>query len=557
MSHRYVDTGRPGPSEFLFLPLGGTGEIGMNLNLYGNDGRWLMVDCGITFGDDTTPGVDVITPDPAFIEERADELEGLVLTHAHEDHLGAVPYLWERFRCPVYATPFTAAVLRRKLAGTDLENEVPIITVPLSGKVEIGPFEIELITLTHSIPEPNALVIRCAGGTVVHTGDWKLDPDPLVGESTDEIALKRVGEEGVLAMICDSTNALAPGRSGSEADVRENLIELVREQTGRVAVACFASNVARLESAARAAMATGRNAALVGRSLWRMVDSARETGYLTDIPPFLTDEEASRLPPERVLLICTGSQGEPRAALSRIARDEHPEVSFGPGDTVIFSSREIPGNEVAIGRLQNRLARLGVNVITASDRDIHTSGHPNRDELAEMYGFIRPKIAIPVHGEARHLIAHAKLAQECQVPHGIVAQNGMLLSISDDGVEIVDEVYSGRLALDGTRLRPLESLAIRDRKKMAYNGFIVVTIVLDRKGELADDPQLAIQGLITPDDPEWEALVDAAEDGVLNLSRKQCDDDATVKESVRLTVRKAATALTGKRPSVQVHLVRI
>lgn len=557
MSHRYVDTGRPGPSEFLFLPLGGTGEIGMNLNLYGNDGRWLMVDCGITFGDDTTPGVDVITPDPAFIEERADELEGLVLTHAHEDHLGAVPYLWERFCCPVYATPFTAAVLRRKLAGTDLENEVPIITVPLSGKVEIGPFEIELITLTHSIPEPNALVIRCAGGTVVHTGDWKLDPDPLVGESTDEIALKRVGEEGVLAMICDSTNALAPGRSGSEADVRENLIELVREQTGRVAVACFASNVARLESAARAAMATGRNAALVGRSLWRMVDSARETGYLTDIPPFLTDEEASRLPPERVLLICTGSQGEPRAALSRIAREEHPEVSFGPGDTVIFSSREIPGNEVAIGRLQNRLARLGVNVITASDRDIHTSGHPNRDELAEMYGFIRPKIAIPVHGEARHLIAHAKLAQECQVPHGIVAQNGMLLSMSDDGVEIVDEVYSGRLALDGTRLRPLESLAIRDRKKMAYNGFIVVTVVLDRKGELADDPQLAIQGLITPDDPEWEALVDAAEDGVLNLSRKQCDDDATVKESVRLTVRKAATALTGKRPSVQVHLVRI
>src|SRR5579883_516020 len=337
------------PDELAFLALGGVGEIGMNLSLYGYGGRWLMIDCGITFADDTMPGVDVIMPDPAFIAERASDLAGLVLTHAHEDHIGAVPYLWERFHCPVYATPFTAAVLRQKLIEAGLEHRVPITEVPMSGRFSVGPFEIELVTLTHSIPEPNAVVLHTPLGTVLHTGDWKFDRDPLVGEPSDVAALRRLGDKGVLAMICDSTNALKPGESGSESDVRKALIDLVGRCEKRVVVACFASNVARLESAVAAAVAHDRHAALVGRSLWRIEHAARETGYLKDAPPFLTDEEAAYLPREKVLLICTGSQGEPRSALARIAEDDHPQIVLEEGDTVIFSSRIIPGNERAIG----------------------------------------------------------------------------------------------------------------------------------------------------------------------------------------------------------------
>jgi len=386
------------PDELVFLPLGGAGEIGMNLNLYGYGGRWLMIDCGISFADETMPGLEVIMPDPTFIEERREDLVGIVVTHAHEDHIGAIQYLWPRFKTTVYATPFTANLLRQKLVETKLETTVPIVEIPMSGKFWIEPFELELITLTHSIPEPNAVVVRTPAGTVLHTGDWKLDPDPLVGPTADEAALRRLGDEGVLALVCDSTNALRPGATGSEAEVRRSLETLVGQCRSRVAVACFASNVARLTSIVAAAEKHDRQVALVGRSLWRIEQAARETGYLEGVPRFLTEEEAGYLPRDKALLICTGSQGEPRSALSRIADDEHAHIVLEAGDAVIFSSRIIPGNERSINRLHNKLAHVGVEILTEEDHFVHVSGHPAQQELQRMYQMVRPKIAVPVHG---------------------------------------------------------------------------------------------------------------------------------------------------------------
>ena len=553
----YKETGEPGAEELLFLPLGGSGEIGMNLNLYGHNGEWLIVDVGITFGDPTTPGVDIIMPDPSFIEERQDKIAGIVLTHAHEDHLGAVQYLWPKLKCPIYATPFTAAFLRRKLGETDFLNDIQIIEVPLSGKFFVGDFDIELITLTHSILEPNALMIRTPAGNIMHTGDWKLDPDPALGPKSDEAALIKAGDEGILAMVCDSTNALNPGWSGSEGVVRENLVKLVSELSGKVAIACFASNVARLESAVQAGLKNGRKVALVGRSLWRIVDAAKETGYLKDLPPFLEAEDVARLPANKVLYICTGSQGEPRAALSRIAREDHPGVSLGKGDTVLFSSREIPGNEVGISEVQNNLIDLGVEIITASEREIHTSGHPNRDELAQMYQWVRPHIAIPVHGEPRHLLAHAKLARDCQVPHGMAARNGLCMSLSKAGVEVVDEVFSGRLYLDGNRLMPMGNTPLRDRRKMSWNGFVLASLVIDDDGDLLIDPEVAVEGLLDHDDRAWDSLIDTTERALNKLNKKSRKDDGLISEAVRIALRRKCQELTGKRPTVRIHLARV
>ena len=389
MNHPPLQSGpRPDyrdPNALYFVPLGGAGEIGMNLNVYGYQGDWLIIDCGVTFGDDSQPGLEVVMPDPGFIVERRDRLLGIVATHAHEDHIGAIPYLWRQLRCPIWATPFTASFLRAKLAETGFADQVKIHVVPLSGRFTIGPFDLELITLTHSIPEPNAVALRTPVGTVLHTGDWKFDPDPLIGPTADEAALRRLGDEGVLALVGDSTNALRPGTSGSEAELRRSLIDLIGRYDARVAVACFASNVARLETIARAAAAHGREIALVGRSLWRIDKAARENGYLTDLPRFLTEDEAGYIPRDRILMICTGSQGEPRAALSRIARDDHPHVVLETGDVVIFSSRIIPGNEKSINRLQNALVRLGVEIITEEDHFVHVSGHPARDEWDTFY----------------------------------------------------------------------------------------------------------------------------------------------------------------------------
>jgi len=498
-------------------------------------------------------------PDPTFIVERRDDLAGLVLTHAHEDHLGAVAYLWDRLQCPVYATPFTASVLRRKLSEAGMLDRVPLTVVPLSGRFSVGPFDIELITLTHSIPEPNALVIDTPVGRVMHTGDWKLDPDPIVGPTADEEALIRVGESGVLAMVCDSTNVLVPGDSGSEADVRDTLLDIVGRYKQRVAVACFASNVARLETIARVGEAHGRNVALVGRSLWRIYEAAKENGYLCDIPPFLGEKDLGFLPRDKVLMICTGSQGEPRSALARIAAGDHPEVSLEAGDTVIFSSRIIPGNEISINRMHNRLSERGVEIVTTSEENIHVSGHPARDELAQMYQWIRPRIAVPVHGEPRHLVAHAKLAQECQVPEAVVVQNGALVCLAPGRAEIVDEVFTGRLAVDGRNIIDLESSSIRDRRRMTYHGSAVATVIIDEAGELRGLPIVTLHGIESDvrEDAITPAVIEAVADAVDALSDRDVEDDDQVREAARRAVRRCLRQLCGKRPHTEVHLVRV
>ena len=554
-----MDSLSPGPDELLFLPLGGSGEIGMNLNLYGHAGKWLMVDLGISFGDDTVPGIDVVMPDPQFITERAKDLAGIVLTHAHEDHIGAVPYLWPRLRCPLYATPFTASVLKRKLQEAGLEREAKITIIPMSGKVKIGPFEVELITLTHSIPEPNAVVIRTPLGAVLHTGDWKLDPEPLVGPTTDEAALRALGQGGVLAMICDSTNVFVEGTSGSEADVRESLMDLVGRLKNRVAIGCFASNLARVETIAKVAEAHGRHCALVGRSLWRMVEAAQENGYLTDLPPFVSEQDVGYFPRESVLMICTGSQGEPRSALTRIARCEHPQVTLEAGDSVVFSSRVIPGNELSINRLQNDLTKLGVEVITDRDEHVHVSGHPARDELAEMYHWVRPRLALPVHGEARHIQEHVRFARLCQVPEALAPENGMLIRLAPGNAEIVARVPSGRLALDGKALVSADSEAIRHRHRMSFNGVILVSLVVDKAGKPLVPAKVSLDGLL--DEPAAgdavAAIADEIADAMDDMPKAKRGDDAELTEAVRLAARRWFNKTYDKKPITKVHLIRV
>ncbi|NQV48291.1 MAG: ribonuclease J [Rhodospirillaceae bacterium] len=548
--------------QLLFLPLGGAGEIGMNLNLYGygppDKERWMMVDLGITFGDGAVPGVDVVMADPAFIEERIDQLDGLVLTHAHEDHLGAVAHLWERLRCPVYATPFTAEILGHKLAEAGLDDRVPVTIVPLKGKFSVGPFDLELITLTHSIPEPNAIVIRTPAGMVLHTGDWKFDPDPVVGEVSDEAALKALGAEGTLAIVCDSTNVFSEGTSGSEGDLLESLTQLIGTLQKRVVVACFASNVARMETIAAAAAANDRDVVLAGRALWRFNEVGRNHGCLTNTPTFLEAENAGFLPRDKTLIICTGSQGEPRAALARIASGNHPHITLEPDDTVIFSARAIPGNEKSIGHMQNKLIRAGIQVMTEKDHFVHVSGHPARDELIRMYQHVQPKIAIPVHGELRHMAEHARLAHDCQVTSTLVGENGTMMRIAPGEPAIVDLVPYGRLALEGNRVVPLDGELIRGRKRALWNGTVIVTVILDKGGKLAAEPMLTSTGVLDDGDAELEeAALNAARQAVLELDAKERADDAAANEAVRRAVRRFFRDQLDKSPITGVHLIRL
>ena len=546
-----------------FLPLGGTGEIGMNLYLYGIDGAWLMVDFGISFGDETTPGVEILVPDPGFIADRREDLVGLVLTHGHEDHLGAIQYLWPRLKCPIYATPFTAAFLRLKLAEASFAQQVQIIEVPLSSRVELGPFQVEFVSMTHSIPEPNALIIRSRFGALVHSGDWKLDPNPLIGQPADADALRSAGSDGVLALVCDSTNAMEPGHSGSESDVRSTLTELIAAQINRVVVTCFSTNVARLNSIAAAAEAAGRSCALIGRSLWRVHEAAQATGYVQAPKPFLSEDEAANLPRDKVVLVCTGSQGEPRSALARIAQDDHPRISLDRGDLVVFSSREIPGNEKAIARVQNALSRRGIRVITADDGGldgpVHVSGHPARDELVTMYQWLRPQIAVPIHGEARHLRAHGALARDLQVPEIVIPEDGAMVRLAPGRPEIVDHVPTGRLARDGKRLIRLDGAALKSRNRMVQNGAAVVTVILDGDDRLAVQPQVSLMGLEDSDvlAEAQEYVADEVRAAVEGLSRSRRSDDDAVREAARGTVRRSLKSWSGKRPLTEVHLVRL
>lgn len=544
------------PDKLYFLPLGGSGEIGMNLNLYYTRGKWLMVDLGITF--DQTPGIEVLMPDTRFIEEHAQNLAGIVLTHAHEDHIGAVPHLWSRLQCPLFATPFTAALVRHKLHEANLK--APVIEVPLSGGVDIGPFTVDFIRLTHSIPEPNAVAIRTAAGTVVHTGDWKIDPDPLIGGTTDVEALTKLGDEGVLALMCDSTNVFVPGRSGSEGVIRKNLIELIGKFPGkRVAVACFASNVARVASCAEAAMAHGRLVGLVGRSLHRMDEVARRLNYFKDYPPFLDKHDAGFLERHETLLVCTGSQGEQRAALLRIAKGEDKNIHLEEGDVVIFSSRQIPGNEKAISHLQNLLVKKGIQVITADEEEIHVSGHPGRDELIDMYSWVRPQIVVPVHGEDHHIQEQAELALTHGVPHVIPPHNGDLILLDGNGPKLVDQVFSGRLALDGKRLIPYQGTVMHDRHRLMSTGHALVTLLLKKGGTLKQSPTVLLVGIT--DGENLKALTDhciaAIEEAYLALPLEDRQDDDIVAEMGRIATRRVLSDFNGKKTMTHVQVFRV
>ncbi len=552
--------------ELVFLPLGGSNEIGMNFNLYGygppDDRKWIVVDVGVTFGDQTTPGVDLILPDPTFAESIAGEILGIVLTHAHEDHIGAVPWLWPKLRAPVYATPFTAYLVREKLRDAGILDEVPITEVPLDGNIRLGPFDITLVTITHSIPEPNGLAIRTPLGTVLHTGDWKIDPDPLIGGRTDIGAIRRLGDEGVLAMVCDSTNVFVEGEAGSEAEVRVAMNALVGQLTGKVAVACFASNVARMDTAIRAAQANDRRVCLVGRSMHRMAGAARSVGLFADTQPFVSDAEAGFFPDDNILYLCTGSQGEVRAALSRIAEGTHPHVSLGDGDACIFSSRVIPGNEVPIRNLQNKLADRGVRLYTDRDHPhIHVSGHPCRDELKQMYQWARPEIAIPTHGERRHLLEHAALAREMQVPQTVAPRNGDMVRLAPGHPQIIDEVPAGRLYVDAGMITPENGEALRERRHAAHNGVLHVSLVLDGKGKVIAGPELSALGL--PGDEDYglaEALDDLAEEaeGALKgLDRQALQDDEAVRAMVTRKVKKACQRIWDRRPIVETVVLRV
>jgi ribonuclease J len=548
----------PSADELLFVALGGAGEIGMNLNLYGHAGKWLMVDLGIAFGDDTTPGIDVVMPDPAFIEERKKDLAGIIITHAHEDHLGAVADLWPRLEAPVYATPFAASVLKRKLRDAGLLNQVPITEIPLGGKFKVGPFELEMITMTHSILEPNALAVRTKFGTVFHTGDWKIDPEPLLGEVTDEATLQKIGEEGALAMVCDSTNVFVEGEAGSEATIRANLEKLVKTRRNRVAVTCFASNLARVESIAKAAVAAGRHPVLSGRALQRMIEAAQECGYLLDFPATVSEQEAGYLPREKVLFICTGSQGEPRASMAKLALGDHRDLVLEDGDSVIFSSRVIPGNERSVGRLQNALMARGVEVISdGPEEHLHVSGHPARTELVRMYQWVRPQIALPVHGEVRHMVEHVALARHCQVPETVLAPNGTLVRLAPGPATVIDHVHAGRLARDGDTLIDLGGETLRERRKLMWNGSAAATVVIDKQGRAVSAPVVSLRGIEDPDGELNEAIVDGLKEMLANLSAHERRDDSRIKELASQAVRLVVRSQLGKKPLTDVHIVRI
>ncbi len=551
--------------ELVFAPLGGVGEIGMNLSIYGiGDERkrsWLAVDLGVSFAsEEHLPGVDLILPDIRYLVEERKNIVGLVLTHAHEDHFGALIDLWPRLKLPVYATPFTAALLEAKRLGQPGAPEIPVTIVQLGSRFKVGPFDIELVSMAHSIPESNALIIRTPCGTVLHTGDWKIDPTPVLGDVTDEKKLRALGAEGCLALVGDSTNAVREGRSPSEADVGKTITELVRTARGRVAVTTFASNVARLRTVANAARAADREVVIVGRAMERIVRIARETGYLDGVPDFRPVDAYGYLPPNKVVAMCTGSQGEPRAALSRIAEDQHPEVTLSRGDLVIFSARTIPGNEKEVGRIINGLIDLGIEVITDRTHLVHVSGHPRRAELAELIGWVKPKILIPVHGEALHLSEHAKLARSLGVPEVLQCRNGDLVRLAPDLRIIVDEVPAGRLYKDGSLLVAADSRTVADRKRLSFAGCVSVALALDNKGVLAADPELDLIG-IPERDRDGELIEDAVYDAVLDtvesLPRKRRSDPDAVAEAIRRAVRAAIAQRWGKKPMCHVHVLTV
>src|SRR6201987_383520 len=549
--------------ELCFAPLGGVGEIGMNLSIYGLGNRhqraWLAVDLGVSFGDEEhLPGIDLIMPDISFLEKERRNLMGLVLTHAHEDHFGAIIDLWPKLQCPIYATQFSAALFQAKLEAERNPPKIPVTVVPSGGRIDLGPFNVEFIPVAHSIPESHALAIHTSVGTVLHTGDWKIDPTPIIGQPTDERRLRELGDAGVLALIGDSTNAVREGRSPSEAEVAKTIIELVKSARGRVAVTTFASNVARLRAVADAARVAGREVVVVGRAMERVVQVARETGYLDGVQNFRGADLYGHFPPDKVLALCTGSQGEPRAALARIANDDHPQVTLNKGDCVIFSSRTIPGNEKAVGAIINGLIEQGVEVITDRTHLVHVSGHPRRDELRDMIGWVRPQLLIPAHGEALHLAEHAELARRAGVPQVLLCRNGDLVRLAPGPAEVIDQIPSGRLYKDGSLLIEAEARTITARRRLSFSGMVSVAIAINDKGALVTYPEVEVIGLPEADaagTPFVEVARRAVEETFETLPKPRRRDPDEVAESLRRAVRAAIAEHWGKKPICHVHVL--
>ena len=546
--------------QLVFVPLGGATGIGMNFFAYGYKGKWLIVDCGVGFPGENLPGVDCLLPDPAFLSERKQDIVGLVITHAHEDHIGAIGYLWHDLQCPIYCTAFANELVESRLNEMGLLGRADTHLVEQGGVIDLGPFEVEFISMNHSLPEPNALAICTREGLIVHTGDWRLDKDPILGQEPDLEALKALGDEGVLALVSDSTNASGEKSTATEADVRDTLVRLVGQYPGvHIAVGCFASNVARMESIYHAAKENGRDVCLLGRSLWRIDAAARATGYFKDIPEFLSEEEALDRPRGSVLFICTGSQGEDHSALNNLAAvtPNKNSIYFGADDVVIFSSRVIPGNEKAISLLQKRLAAKGIKIITDKDDLVHVSGHYAGSDLEKMYQMIRPKIALPVHGETLELTYHSKMARKCGVPFVFCLNDGEVLLLSGETPEVLGEVHAGILAVDGKQIIPLNAEVIKKRRKMMDEGSAVLTLVLDKDGHVLGQPQLSTFGLLASDSADNSEILERITNVMAEIAPDKLQDDLFINETMRHTIRQFLSEKYGKKPLMDIHLIRV
>ena len=548
----------PKDDELFFLPLGGSGEIGMNLNLYGYNGKWLIVDCGVTFGDNTYGSIDIAMPDIVSIEEVQDKLCGILLTHAHEDHIGAVHYLWPYLRCPVYATKFAAEILKRKLSEVGLEDEVAINIIQLNSIISIASFKIEIISMTHSILEPASLIIETAAGKIFHTGDWKIDNNPQIGEGIEANRLKKLADQNILAMVCDSTNVFEKGHSGSEEDVIKDMKKIIKDCKNRIFVTTFASNIVRLRTITKIAIESGRKVALVGQSMWRMVDAAKQCGYLHDLPSFISEKDVKHFSKDEILIICTGSQGEPRAALSRIINGIHKDINISNGDCIIFSSRVIPGNEISIFNLQNKLSDIGVEIIESSKENlVHVSGHPSRDELSDMYSWVKPNTLIAVHGENRHINEHVKYAKEQQIENALSAKNGTLIKLNPGDPRYVGEVEYGRLVIDGNDIISRNSDVYKLRHKMMHNGSIYIVLIMDKFFDLLHSPIIMLEGvaeIIGEDDP-LENTREFLKDEIRIYKKARGFTKEYIEQTITDSLKRFIRQEYSKRPIVKVEVV--
>ncbi len=545
--------------DLIYIPLGGSGEIGMNVNLYHYKSDWLMIDLGISFGDGEIPGVDVILPDIRFAEQHKTNIKAIILTHAHEDHFGAIPYLWDKLRVPIYGTAFTLNLLKRKLSDAKITDNIPLHEIEYNVDYNFGAFTVEFVALTHSIPDPAAVILKTNNGNILHTGDWKLDETPMLGKKTDIDRLQQIGDEGVLALIGDSTNSLVPGRTPSEAVAREGITKAIKKAQNTVAITCFASNIARISSIVAAAKANNRDVCVVGRSLHRAISAARDTGYLSDLPDFVSEGDVSLMPRKNLVIICTGSQGETRAALSKIANGIHENIKLQSGDTVIFSSRQIPGNENAISKVQNSFLRQKIDVITDYDAPVHVSGHPARDELVDLYNIVKPKIAIPVHGTVRHLEAHARLAETCQISQVLIPENGNVISFKDCEAKLIDNVEVAQFTHEAGSVVDLQSEMLRSRRQMLWNGSVSVSVLLDQMGTLIQAPTVTQDGVcINEEEADYLADISMMVDTQLEKANIDLlEDDSAIETMVIGKVKSATKTRFRIRPKVHMHVIRV